>query len=64
MGHLQKVDPDKSGSFDRFAFLWWYVDKEISLDSSDKAKRFVGWVLKVNLMGLQWSGLLTEEETG
>ena len=30
-GHLWKVDPKESGSLDRFAFLRWYVDKDVSI---------------------------------
>ena len=31
--HLQKVDPNESGSLDRFYCVKCYVDKEVSLDS-------------------------------
>ena len=41
-GHLRKVDPNESGSLDRFAFVRWYVDNEVSLESSEEAENFVG----------------------
>ena len=42
-GQLQKVDPNKSGSFDHFAFVRRYVDKEVSLDSTEEGELLVGW---------------------
>ena len=30
-GHLRKVDPNESSSLDRFGFVRWYVDEEVSL---------------------------------
>ena len=36
-GNLQKLYPNKSGSLDRFAFVRWYVDEKISLDSAEEA---------------------------
>ena len=53
-GHLQKVDPNESGSLERFAFVRWYVDKEVSLDSAEEAERLVGWYWKVSLLNIQW----------
>ena len=41
--HLQKVEPNESGSLDRFSFLRWYVDEEVSLESAEEAERLVGW---------------------
>ena len=49
-GQLRKVDPNESGSLDRFAFVRWYVDlvegpdgdkleEEVSLDSAEEAER-------------------------
>ena len=35
-GHLLKVYPNESGSLDRFAFLRWYVEEEVSMDSSEE----------------------------
>ena len=35
--HLQKLDPNESGSFDCFDFLRWYVDEEFSLESAKEA---------------------------
>ena len=43
-GHLQKVDPNESVSYDRFDFVSWYVDKEVSLDHAEEAERLEGWV--------------------
>ena len=42
-GHLRKLDPNESGSLDRFAFVRWYVDEEVSLDSAKEAELLVGW---------------------
>ena len=42
-GRLRKVDPNESGSLDHFAFVRWYVDKEVSLDSAEEVERLVGW---------------------
>ena len=36
-GHLRKVDPNESGSLNRFSFVRWYVDEEVSLDSTEEA---------------------------
>ena len=52
-GHLRKVDPNESGSLDRFDFVRWYVDEEISLESAEEVERLVGWGCKVSLMDLQ-----------
>ena len=52
-GHLHKIDPNKSGSFDRFFIVRWYVDKEVSLESTEDAERFVDWVCKVGLVYLK-----------
>ena len=52
-GHLQKVYPNESSSLDRFAFVRWYVDKEVSLDSVEEVERFVGWGYKVILIDIQ-----------
>ena len=43
-GHLWRVDPNEIGSLDRFPFLGWYADKEVSLDSTEEAERLLGWV--------------------
>ena len=51
--HLPKVNPNKSGSLDRFAFLRWYVDEDISLDSVEEAECLVGGGYKVSLMDIQ-----------
>ena len=40
--HLRKVYPNKSGSLEHFASVIWYVDEEVSLDSSEKAEHLVG----------------------
>ena len=42
-GHLRKLDPNESCSLERFAFVRWYVDDEVSMDSVEEAERFVGW---------------------
>ena len=53
MGHMRKVDPNESGSLDRFAFVRWYVDDKVSLDSAKEVENFVHWVCKVSLVDLQ-----------
>ena len=40
--HLRKLEPNGSVCLDRFSFVRWYVDKEISLDSADEAESLVG----------------------
>ena len=52
-GHLRKVDSNESGSLDRFAFVRWYVDEEVSLDSAEEAELLVGWDCKVSMLDLQ-----------
>ena len=34
--NLQKVDPNESGSLERFAFVRWYLDKEVYLESAEE----------------------------
>ena len=51
-GNLWKVDPNESGSLDRFEFVRWYLDEEVYLDSVGEAKRLVGWGYKVSLMDI------------
>ena len=34
---LRKVDPNESGSLDRFDFVGWYVYEEVSLESAEEA---------------------------
>ena len=41
------------GHLEFFAFVRWYVDEEVSLDSSQEAERLVGLGCKVRLMDLQ-----------
>ena len=50
--HLQKLDPNESDSLDCSTFVRWYVDKEVSLDSAEKADLLVGWGYKVSLMDI------------
>ena len=52
--NLGKLYPNESGSLERFAFLRWYVDEEVSLDYADEEERLVGWGLNVSLMYFQW----------
>ena len=53
MVHLQKVEPNESGSLDRFYFVRWYVDEEVSMDSTEEVEILVGWGCKVSLMDIQ-----------
>ena len=46
-GHLIKVDPNESGSLDHFAFVRWYLDNEVSLDSTYEVEMLLG-------LGLQY----------
>ena len=55
MGHLQKVD-QKQFSLDHFAFVRWYVEDEVSMDSVDEEEHLVGWGCKVSLKDLQRAG--------
>ena len=41
-GYLRKVDPNESGSLYRFAFVRWYVEEEVSLDSAEEEECLVG----------------------
>ena len=49
---MRKVDPNKSGSLGRFAFVRWYMEEEISLDSTEEAEHLVGWGCKANLLDI------------
>ena len=40
---MRKVYPNESGSLDRFAFMGWYVENEVSLKSTEEAECLVGW---------------------
>ena len=52
-GRLHKVDPNESVSLDYFSFVRWYVEKELSLDSTEEAEYLVGWSCKVILIDLK-----------
>ena len=52
-GHLRKVDPNEGGSLDRFDLVRWYVDKDVSLESTGEAECLVSCGCKVILMDLQ-----------
>ena len=51
--HLWKVDPNESGSLDSIAFVRWYEDDEVSLESSEEAESLVGWGCNISLMDIQ-----------
>ena len=51
--HLHKVGPNESGSLDRFTFVRWYVDGEVSLDSAEEAELWLGWDCNVRKPDLQ-----------
>ena len=51
--HLRKLEPNKTGSLDPFAFVRWYVDEEVSMDSTEEAENLVGWGCKIILMDIQ-----------
>ena len=40
-GHLNQSDQNESGSLDRFDFVRWYVDEEVSLESAEESECFV-----------------------
>ena len=44
--NLRKVYPNESGSLDHFAFVRWYVDEKVSLDSIEEAGNFGGLELQ------------------
>ena len=50
---MRKVDPNESGSLDRLDFVRWYVDEEVSMNSTEDAEHLVGWGCKVSMMDLQ-----------
>ena len=50
MFYLQKVDPNESGSLDRFSIARWYVDREVYVDSSEESGRLVGWSARSSLL--------------
>ena len=52
-GCLRIVNPNESGSLNRFSFVGWCVDEEVSLDSAEEAERLVGRGCKVGLMDFQ-----------
>ena len=52
-GHMWNVDPNESVSLDRFPFVRWYANDEVSLDSAEEAESLVGWACKVTLMDIQ-----------
>ena len=52
-GHLHKVDPNESGSYDRFDFVRCYVDKQVSMEYTEEAESLEGWGCKISLMDLQ-----------
>ena len=51
--NLWKVDPNESGSLDRFAFVKCYVEEEVSLESAEDSERLVGCGCNYSLMDLQ-----------
>ena len=50
---MQREDPNESVSLDRFAFVRWYMDEEVSVDSAEEAELFLGWYCKFIMLGLQ-----------
>ena len=50
---LQKLDPDESGSLESFAFVRWYMDEDVSLESVEEAEHLVAWGYNISLMDLQ-----------
>ena len=49
---MRKLIPNESDIFDRFAFVRWYVDKEVSMDSVEEVESLVCWGCKVILVDL------------
>ena len=49
-GHQPKVDPNESGSLERFDFVRCYVDEEVSLESAEEAEPWLGWGCKTILI--------------
>ena len=49
-GKMRKVDPNEIISLECFAFVRWYGDMEVPLESTDEAEHLVGWGCKVILM--------------
>ena len=50
---LRKLDPNESGSLERFDFVGWYVYKEVALESAEEAENLVGWGCNFILMDIQ-----------
>ena len=49
----RRVESNESFTLDSFAFVSWYVDKEVSVDCIEEAEHLVDWGCKVSLMDLQ-----------
>ena len=42
-GRLRKLYKNESGSLGRFAYVRWYVEEDVSLESTEESERLVGW---------------------
>ena len=51
--NLRKVDPNESGSLDHFVFVGWYVDEEVSMESTEEAESLASWGCKISLMDIE-----------
>ena len=45
--------PKQKFQFGQFVFVRWYVEKEVSLDSTEEEDILVGWGCKGSIMDLQ-----------
>ena len=52
-GNLRKVEPNDSVSLNCFPFVGKYVDKEVSMYSTEESENLVGWGYMIILMDLQ-----------
>ena len=58
---MRKLEPNESGSLERFAFVRWYVDEEVFMGSVEEAECLVGWGCKSMLIYIQLLGSFNEE---
>ena len=52
-GHMWKVNKNECDILDSFAFVRYYVDKKVSMYSTEELERLVGWCCNVTLVDIQ-----------
>ena len=53
VGNMGVLYPNEISSLDHFDFVRWYIDEEVSLDSTEEAENLVEWGCKVSPVELQ-----------